>query len=79
MFTPDTSHVFFQPPETVQPRTLEEALEVIASLTAARNKAEKAWAAAIAQNEELAKALEDSLDENLKLSSRLYDFRPIAG
>ena len=71
MFTLDTSHAFFQAPEIVQPKTLEEALEVIASLTAARNKAEMAWAAEIAQSEGLAKALETSLEENLKLSSRL--------
>ena len=79
MFTPDTSHAFFQAPETVQPKTLEEALEVIASLTAARNKAVMAWAAAIAQSEELVKSLETSLEENFKLNSRLYDFLPIAG
>ena len=56
MFTPDTSHVFFQAPETMQPKTLEEALSVIASLTAARDNAEKAWARLVAENAGLASA-----------------------
>lgn len=50
----NTSRAFFEEAKTAPPKTLEEALSVIASLTAARDNAEKAWARLVVENAELA-------------------------
>ena len=49
----NNSQAFFEEAKTAPPKTLEEALSVIASLTVARDNAEKAWARLVVENAEL--------------------------